>query len=211
MCWPPRTNPNRSASPTLATIARACAFFVTLAALAGAPQESHAAPADGVGVGLLVASPALLDPSLGSGIQASWAPTVLLRRGGLRVDVGGVLAWLGASEDTLGWQVDHDELRAAATLEGRWRRGRGALLMQLGVGGTLVWEGRERHQSRRLAGGPLTTSGSALLGQGSAQLGAQVRLVRELWLALRVGPTLHLGAGGGAGYGGVLEVRWLAD
>lgn len=187
------------------------ALFAAAAALCAASVASADAPSD-VALGMAVASPAQLDPSLGTGVGLSWVPLRLWERGALRLHAGGGLSWLRASEDTSSWQVDHDELRLAGLLEGRWRRGRGALTARLGVGFSAVFEARERHQSRRLEGGPFTTSGQALFGTVTFGLGAEVRLVRSLYLGVRAGPAAHLGASGaGVGYSGGLEARWLVD
>lgn len=187
------------------------ALFAAGAALC-AESVAHAdAPSD-VAVGMAVASPAQLDPSLGSGVGLSWVPLRLWQHGAMRLHAGGGLSWLRASEDTLSWQVEHDELRLAGLLEGRWRRGRGGLTARLGVGISAVFEARERHQSRRLEGGPFTTNGQALFGTVTFALGAEVRLVRSLYLGVSAGPAAHFGAtGAGVGYAGGLEARWLVD
>lgn len=207
---------SRSQVPRWAAVLGVCALVVAAPATSRADSHQQGVtaqlglPLPPLALGLAGGQPAMLDNALGQGLTLGATPWVWLQRGGARLVLGGEFVWLHATEHSPSWQVTHDDLRLRVVIDGELHRGRGMWLLRFGAGATTVLESRLRHQSERLVNGGISERGVALLPAADVQVGVAVRVIGNLGLRLRVGPSVHVRTDGlGLGVVGALEAAWL--
>ena len=153
---------------------------------------------------LVVAPPAALPTGLSMGVGLGF-----LR--GCTLAWGVRASWSTATEYTLAWQVDHDDVRIRAVGALQKAIGRGTLALRLGVGATLVHETRTRTQGARagLTGNDLQITAWAGLPAADLEGVVMLHLSRSWSLIASVGPSLHLlTSGPRAGWTSSLGVAW---
>lgn len=176
------------------------------AATETSPQLPPAGRGQAVEAGLLAGRTAALGTGQTVGLFAGW------QQAGPRLGWGARLSWSQATEHTLTWAVTHDELRLRAVGSLRGEAGRGTWHLRLGLGATVVYESRERHQSARLteSGLPLTESAWGLLPAGDLELGVTLRLAGAWAVVVAGGPSAHLLDGAvEPGWSGTVGAAWL--
>lgn len=166
------------------------------AALLLAPGLARALPALHGVVGVASARPALLETGLVMGAGATALTT-------------GAFAW--GVQTSLGSAAESDEFWAVSHLEWRLRLlgalqrriGRGMVGLRLGVGSSLVYERRDRHQAGRMGGfvDDLSDSALALVPGADLQAAVGVAVSGHWGVSLSAGPSLHLPSSGGARLG----------
>lgn len=149
-------------------------------------------------VGLLMGLPAALATGQTTGIAAGIGSNGAIGWG-LRA------SWSTATEYTLTRAVTDSETRVRALVSFRRSAGRGAFVLRLGAGATLVHETRERDQAARLgAAAGLTESAWAALPGGELEVGATVRVAGDWGVAVMGGPSAHL-------VDGVVQPGWISS
>lgn len=170
------------------------ALVLLVAALAhvGAPGAEPADPRHLVTAGALIAQPAALQTGTTAGIDVSYR-----RRWRWPWLAWGVRAsWSTATEYTLDWAVRDDEVRLRGFGAVQRRIGRGAVGLRLGLGGTLVHEGRTSSRVGRAgSGADLETSAWSFLPAAELEGTVQLRVLGSWGLVVSGGPSLHLEAG----------------
>jgi hypothetical protein len=154
--------------------------------------------------GLVVGHPTALPTGLASGFGAG------ITRGRTLV-YGARASWSTATESTMAWTVTHRDLRMRVTGGLQHTAGRGTFGLRLGLGGTLVHEGRLRNQGERagLTGDDLSTSALALLPAADLEATVSVHIWREWLVSVSGGPQLAAGGGRAlAGWTAGLGVAW---
>jgi hypothetical protein len=154
--------------------------------------------------GLLLASPAALSTGLSQGVSAGAAY-------GRRLALGARASWSSTTESSIAWQVTHGELRLRATVALQHAAGRGRFGLRLGLGPTVVHEGRLRNQGMRagLTGDALATSAFALLPAAELEAVVAVHIAGPWLLTTSGGPSLAIVDGDlHAGWVGLLGVGW---
>ncbi len=182
------------APPACLTVRLAClvALFACLSLALPAGVR-----ADRLELAARVARPLALETGQTLGLSTSYL------RQGTGLTWGGRLAWAGLSENSMSWAVRQDELHLLALLGVSLRQGRTVLGAAIGLGGSLAYERRERHQLDRL--GPVVSSGERaddLRGSGTRfapRTGLDLSVCMDVWspfsFSLHGGPDLWLGVG----------------
>jgi hypothetical protein len=187
--------------------------LVVGALLAAAPARAEpppeataaAAPRHEAEVRLLLALPAALPTGMATGVEAAYT----YGRGWLRY--GGGASWGSATEHTLTEIVRNDDIRLRLFGVAQHRVGRAAMSLRLGLGGTVVYEGRTRAQGSRagLTGAALSTSTWALLPGADLEARVSIHILRGFCATVGGGPSLHVVNGGArAGWLGGVGVAW---
>ncbi len=200
----------------LAVTAVASAILLHAASAEATPDHSPdaiAAPADATPTS---AEPDwLLETSVLAALPAA-LPVGQSVGGAIGVHRAGWLSWglvtsvSQAAENNLSNSVAHLEWRTRVVGGVALQRGRGALVLQGGLGATLVHETRLRHQSGRLPGGEKESNATALLPAAEIMAGARLRVFDSWGIAALAGPSWHGTAGGGLGFSALVGVlRWL--
>jgi hypothetical protein len=154
--------------------------------------------------GLVVGHPAALPTGLSTGFGAG------LTRGRTLV-YGARASWSTATESTMAWTVTHRDLRLRVAGGLQHTAGRGTLGLRLGLGGTLVHEGRLRNQGERagLTGDDLSTSALALLPAADLEAAISLHVWREWLVSVSGGPSVALDGGNAlTGWTATLGVAW---
>jgi hypothetical protein len=184
-----------SSDPLTVLLRRALplALLLLVARPAGAqgqpPAPKAALPRDLVEARVLLALPAALPTGMMTGVDAAFT------RSWRRFFAWGVRAsWATATEYTLSWSVRDDDIRLRAVAMLHHPIGRATLALRLGLGGTVVHEGRARSQGARagLTGDALETSTWAFLPAVEVEPSVVIRIVGGFGLSLSGGPSLHI-------------------
>ncbi|HEY3358249.1 MAG TPA: hypothetical protein VGQ83_33685 [Polyangia bacterium] len=178
------------------TVSRPSVRLALVAALLGWAAGAAAQPAaraaaaaeNTVAAGLVLAYPAALPTGLMTGVGAAFT------RSAGRFGWGASASWGTATEYTLTETVRNDDLRLRVHGVAQRGLGRGTVGLRLGLGGTLVYEARERAQGGRagLAGTALSSSVWALLPGADLEVVATLRLLDAWALTVSGGPSVHL-------------------
>jgi len=191
---------------TYQAFARACLTTLLAALLLVPVGMAHAEPGDScpeltLEAGVITALPAILEVGQTLGGQAA-----------LTVGYGAFLYGVNASvseakEYSQSWRVTHTELRVRALGGVRAAAGRGTWILRLGLGLSLVHEGRVRHDVAEVDAGNVVREESAWAAVPAVDLegGLVLHLAGAWGIALFLGPTLHFGGATNSGDGGV---RW---
>jgi hypothetical protein len=170
---------------------RALAVFV-LAAMAHGParaddpawrvQSAGRLTVDG---GFVMAAPAALDTGFSTGVGAG-AMFGRVLAWGLRA------SWSSATESSIVWKVTHADLKVRAAVALQHDVGRGRFALRVGVGPTIVREGRVRNQGMRagLTGSDLETSSFSTLPAADFEGVVTIHVVGRWLLAVSGGPSL---------------------
>jgi hypothetical protein len=192
---------------SLLTIAVACAFLVSN--VQAQEVSASAAPSKNTLDGQLVlALPAALPTGTTAGVGVGFAR---IATPGGRLAWGGRASWSTATEYSLVDTVRNDDIRMRLCGVLQHVAGRGSFGLRLGLGATVVYEGRTRAQGNRagLSGSALETTAWYLLPAADLE-GVVVLRVWDSWgMSISGGPTLHIIAGGArAGWSSGLGVTW---
>jgi hypothetical protein len=156
--------------------------------------------------GLLLAYPAALPTGMVTGIDLSYTRSWRRWLGwGVRA------SWGSATEYTLNWTVRHDEIRLR--LHGVVKRdlGRATIGLRLGLGATLVREGRTSMlgKSSGLSGEDVATSAWAALPAAELEPWVMLRILGGWGVSVGGGPSLHIFEGHARwGFISALRVAW---
>ena len=156
---------------------------------AQAPAVTATLPRDIVEARVLMALPAALPTGMMTGIDAAFT------RSWRRWLAWGVRAsWATATEYTPSWSVRDDDIRLRVVGVLHHQVGRATLALRLGLGGTVVHEGRTRSQGARagLTGDALETSTWAFLPAMELEPTVVMRIIGGWGLSLSGGPSLHI-------------------
>jgi hypothetical protein len=143
-----------------------------------------------------------LDAGLVLGSPAAWQT-------GLSTGVGGGLligrrwawgvraSWSSATESSLAWTVTRQDLRLRAAGAIQQAAGRGVFALRLGLGPTVVHEGRLRNQGMRagLTGSDLQTSAFSTLPAADLEAVVAVHVAGPWLLTISGGPSLLIAGG----------------
>jgi len=194
----------------LRSVAVCAAFVLPVSASAQpAPDDTFAVERDrgfDIAGGLLVAKPAVLDGSMSTGLGVD-----VVRHCGCTLEYGAQLGWSRASGTSTAWSVTHDDLRLRAIGGVRRAAGRGAFSLRMGLGTTVVHEGRERNQGERagLMGEDLRTSAWRAIPAGDLEVVVSVHVAGRWMAVIGGGPSLYLVDGDvRAGWSAQLGAAW---
>jgi hypothetical protein len=154
--------------------------------------------------GLVMAPPASLGTGMATGVGAGLTF-------GRRVAIGARASWGTATESSLVWIVRHDDFRLRATTVVQRVVGRGVLGLRLGLGATIVHEGRTRIQAARAGSmaGDLMTAATATLPAGELEAVVSVHVAGPWLLVVSGGPSALVADGAlSGGWTAQLGVGW---
>lgn len=167
--------------------------------------DAPAAPRFIADLAFLSSLPAALETGQSLGVAAGW------RTAGT-VGWGVRASWSQAAEHSLLWAVTQSETRVRGLVSVDAAAGRGRIGARVLLGGTAIYESRQRAQAGRLgdSGRSLADSAWAFLPGGEVQVGVTLPLALGLGVSVFGGPSLHgADAGVKTGWAGELALVWV--
>ena len=146
--------------------------------------------------------PLSLDAGVVLGLPATWQTGLSTgAAGGVaygRTFVWGARAsWSTATESSLAWTVNHQDMRLRVSAGAQHVAGRGTFGLRLNLGPTFVYEDRVRNQGMRagLTGSALETSTLATIPAGELEVVVAVHVAGPWLLIVSGGPSLLVSDG----------------
>jgi len=156
----------------------------------GAARADGSCPELTLEAGVVTALPAILEvgQTLGgmAALSVGYGPFIY----GVRASVS------QAEEFSSTWRITHTEMRLRALGGVRAAAGRGTWILRLGLGLSVVHEGRERHDAANvsLPGAAADQSAWAAVPAIDLEGGLVLNVYSDWGLSLFAGPTLHFGS-----------------
>jgi hypothetical protein len=170
--------------------------------------EASFSPMNTIDGQLVLALPAALATGMSTGVGAAF--TRVATRGGM-LAWGARASWSTATEYSLVDTIRNDDIRLRLCAQLQHAAGRGLFGLRVGVGGTIVYEGRTRGQGARagLTGSALGSTTWAMLPAADIEAIVVLRIWNSWGMSITGGPTLHwINGGTRTGWSSGLGVTW---
>jgi len=179
-----------------------------MSASAQPATDGSSSPRSTVDGQLVLALPAALSTGMSAGVGAGFMRVAT--RGGM-LAWGARASWSTATEYSPTDTVRNDDIRLRLCGQLQHAEGRGLFGLRVGLGGTLVYEGRARDQAARagLSGSQAENTSWAMLPAADMEGIVVLRIWNSWGMSVTGGPTLHgLHGGVRAGWTSGLGVTW---